>query len=156
METQTPSDRGSSFVRGAVAGGLATGAMTGVMLAAQRAGLVGELPPRKVTRRALRRLRFDARVRRARVTAALSHLGFGMVAGALYGVLAGRTGDRRPSLAGGLGYGTLVWAASYAGWLPSLGLMPPPHRDRPGRQPALVLAHMVYGAVLAVLSHRSV
>ena len=41
---------------------------------------------------------------------------------------------------------------SYSGWLPALHLMPPPEQDRPGRQPSMVAAHVVYGAVLGALS----
>jgi hypothetical protein len=157
METSVASDRGTTLARGAVAGGLATGAMTGVMLGAQRAGLLGKMPPLRITERLFRRLHpATVRGRRKHVLAAVSHLGFGIAAGALYGGLAGRMGDRRPSLLGALGFGGLVWAGSYAGWLPRLGLMPPPHRDRPGRQSTMLLAHLVYGAVLFALAHRRV
>jgi hypothetical protein len=153
MQSQPNGERGSSFLRGALAGAAATGAMTAVMFGAQRAGLLGRMPPHKITATALRWVRpWTTSRRKTKALASMGHLGFGMAAGALYGALAGRTGDRRPSVPGGLGFGALVWVASYAGWLPSLGLMPAPHRDRPGRPPAMLLAHLVYGAVLSALA----
>jgi hypothetical protein len=156
VSTTTISDGGSSVLKGALAGAVATGAMSGVMFAAQRAGLMGRMPPHKITRAALRWVRpWTASTGKTKGLASLGHLAFGMVAGALYGGLAGRLGDRRPSLGGGLGFGTLVWLTSYAGWLPKLGLMPPPHRDRPGRQPSMLLAHLVYGVVLSRLARRA-
>ena len=48
-------------------------------------------------------------------------------------------------------FGIAVWAVSYAGWVPKLGLMQPPSRDRPGRPTAMILAHLVYGATLGAL-----
>jgi len=41
------------------------------------------------------------------------------------------------------------WLAGYGLWVPAIGAVPPLHRDRPGRQVALIAGHVVYGAVLA-------
>jgi len=142
---------GAALLRGAWAGAVATGAMSAVMFGAQRAGLMGRMPPHKITTAALRRLRpWTTPSAPTKALASVAHLGFGVAAGALYGLL--RRG--RGSVAGALGYATAVWAASYVGWVPSLGLMRPAHRDRPGRQPALLAAHLVYGAVLDLLARR--
>src|SRR5687768_3494177 len=65
------------------------------------------------------------------------HLGFGAAAGALRAALAPRSS--------GVAFGLGVWAASYAGWAPALGLMPPPTRDRPGRPATMIIAHVIYG-----------
>ena len=51
----------------------------------------------------------------------------------------------------GIVFGSAVWFVSYMGWVPALGLMPPPHRDRPGRQLVMVLAHWIYGATLGAV-----
>ena len=76
-----------SLVVGFTAGALSTVAMTVVMLGAKRAGVTGELPPERITRRAIAAVspqppddhHEDA-------IAAVAHLGFGAVAGALFGV----------------------------------------------------------------------
>lgn len=75
------------------------------------------------------------------------HLGFGASVGALYGAAA----SLRPGLAGpasGVAAGLSVWGASYAGWVPALGLLPPPDADRPGRPTAMVASHVAFGAAL--------
>jgi hypothetical protein len=48
----------------------------------------------------------------------------------------------------GVAFALGVWAASYAGWIPALGLLPPPGRDNPRRAWTTATAHVVYGAVL--------
>jgi hypothetical protein len=134
---------------GAVAGIAATATMTGVLASAR--WLVGEPPPRKLTRRVLGRLGIHLR-RGAQLDAAsaLAHVAYGTGMGALYGMLPRRAG----SLAGGALFGLGLWAVSYMGWIPKLGLMRHPSRDRPGRPTAMVLAHLVYGTTLAI-AHRA-
>lgn len=139
---------------GAVDGSVATLVMSGIMLAAGRAGLMGRMPPRKITEWLLRRFRpWTIPSRRTRWLSALAHLGFGAGAGALYGAGTIR-GPARGARAVALGtaYGAAIWAVSYAGWVPALGIMPPPRRDRPGRPPVMFAAHLVYGAVLGWLT----
>ncbi len=42
----------------------------------------------------------------------------------------------------GIAFGGLIWLVSYVGWVPTLGMMPPIHRDRPDHHPAIMaLAH---------------
>jgi hypothetical protein len=77
------------------------------------------------------------------LSTSIAHLGFGVSCGALYGATAPRSTVTR-----GIAYALGVWAASYAGWIPALGILPPPHRDRPARQVTVLSAHIVYGAVL--------
>lgn len=144
---------------GAVAGAAATALMSGVMLAAQRAGLMGELPPSKITNAAVDAVgaeRVDRPTRNA--LSAGAHFGFGVFAGAAFGILHRRIEVGVPVPVQGIVFGTVVWLVSYAGWVPALGIMPPPHRDRPGRQPSMLVSHWVYGgvlgAVVSVLSRR--
>lgn len=129
------------LLAGAAAGVLATGAHTLVMWTAKRAGLLGELPPRKITRALLG----PFRSRRALdAQTALAHVGFGLALGAAFALLPRRW--RSPAT--GTAFGTLVWATSYVGWVPRLGVMPKPTWDRPGRPTAMVLAHVAFGLVL--------
>jgi hypothetical protein len=129
--------------------------MSASMRVAQAAGLLGRMPPRKITdhlldiagvKRATPRLARNA-------LATINHVGFGASCGALFAVghaLVGRRLPMRPlaTVAAGIAYGTMVWAVSYAGWVPALGVMPRPSRDRVGRPTAMVLAHWVFGGVL--------
>jgi hypothetical protein len=137
--------------RGALAGMAGTLLMSGVMLAAQKSGLLGKAPPHKINDRLWlwAAARWPRRSRR-RVGSAASHFAFGTVGGALFG-LGLRPGLRRAvRLPAGMAYGVAIWAGMYGVALPALGLMPRMARDRPGRPFAMALAHVVYGAVLAL------
>lgn len=140
---------------GAAAGVVATVPMSGLMLAAQKAGLVGKQPPKRITEAALDAAGVQGRTEREEdALSALAHLAFGAGAGALFGVGARALPARAPRVPAGVAFGLLVWLASYAGWVPALGVLPPPGRDRPGRPVTMVLAHVVYGAVLGALHHK--
>jgi len=142
--------------RGLAAGALATVGMSGLMFAGRRAGLLGRMPPEKITARALDRLG----VRRTRGTqdalASLLHLAFGAGAGAAFEVGRRRARLPMPAWLQGLAFGTAVWTVSYAGWVPALGIMQPPQRDRPGRPATMLAAHWVYGALLALFASGAV
>ncbi|HMQ29394.1 MAG TPA: MBL fold metallo-hydrolase [Chloroflexaceae bacterium] len=142
---------------GALAGLAATGPMTAVMLALAvlRAGDGRDpFPPRQVMEGVAGRLGLWQRAgeaQRAALTLA-GHFGYGAAMGTLYGAR-----DREPIPAGPLGgaaYGLLVWAASYAGWLPALGIVQPPWREPRGRTLQLLASHLVWGATLGWLARR--
>lgn len=142
---------------GAVDGAAATLAMSAVMAAAARAGQLGEPPPRRIVRRARKHAgtwSWNASSRSHGAWAVLVHFAFGAGAGSLFESAYGRTRAPLPAPIAGAGFGVAVWLASYAGWVPALGLMPPPHRDRADRQAWMVVAHLVYGAVLGTLFGR--
>lgn len=137
-------------IREGIAGGVVgTLAMSAVMLLGQRAGLMGEQPPEKIAARVL-----DAAGQEGgdpaprKALAALTHLGFGTATGALFGFLHRHLRLGIPAELHGAIFALGVWAVSYKGWLPALGIMPPPEHDRPGRPIIMILAHVVYGAVL--------
>jgi hypothetical protein len=129
---------------GAVSGLAATATMSLLMLAAHRSGLLGEPPPRRLTRRLLSRLGpVSPRGRSLDAAATLAHFSFGAAMGVLFGLAPGR-----PSASRGMLFGLGVWAVNYAGILPRLRLMPKARRDRPGRPASMIAAHLVYGATL--------
>ncbi len=140
--------------RGAGAGLVATVVMSAVMLAADKSGATPQPPPQRITDHLLHRAgsRPSRGLRRALGTAA--HVGFGAGAGAAYAAVQGKARLLGPPAASGVGYGLGVWASSYAGWIPALGALPPPDEDRPGRVRTMVIAHIVYGAVLGALVGR--
>ena len=154
-----PGRRGGATVAnlraGAVAGTLATGLMSAVMLGAKRIGLMGEMPPEKITARFLDRLGWTSRSSRTQdLMATITHVGFGAAAGSLFAILERRLRPPAPPVLAGVGFATGVWLVSYQGWVPALGIMAPPSRDRPGRPQSMLVAHLVFGAVLGALLGR--
>lgn len=79
------------------------------------------------------------------------HFGYGAACGAVYALLIGLV---RPAMLAGVLAGLAVWKASYDGWIPTLGIMPPPEQDERGRTTAMVLAHLAYGAALGLMLER--
>jgi uncharacterized membrane protein YagU involved in acid resistance len=139
---------------GAVGGAVGTAAFTGWMKGAQRTGLLGELPPRKITRKAVQAATPTPSKTTIDVATTLTHLGFGVATGALFGVLSRRLHPRVPGVVQGALWGSAVWAASYAGWVPALDLMPPPHKDRPDRPVVMFLGHLIFGGLLGAIAGR--
>ncbi|WP_181871127.1 DUF6789 family protein [Sphaerisporangium album] len=136
----------SNLVKGGVGGLLATAAMSAVMLAADRAGLMGEHPPKRIVRAALPGHKHLPKPGE-RPLAVISHFAYGGFCGAVF---AAATGRREPRVPLGVMYGLGIWVVSYQGWVPSAGILPPAHRDRPGRQLTMMAAHVVYGATLVL------
>jgi hypothetical protein len=129
--------------------------MSSVMLGAKRLGLMGELPPEKVTARFLDWAGWRPRPHRAQdLISAATHLGFGAAAGAVFAAVELCSRPPVPAVPSGILFGAAVWLVSYQGWIPALEIVPPPRRDRPGRAPSMFAAHLVYGAVLGALVGR--
>jgi uncharacterized membrane protein YagU involved in acid resistance len=124
------------------------------MKGAQRAGLLGELPPRKIARKALASAGEPSKTA-IDVATVVSHLGFGLATGALFGVISRRLHPRVPGAVQGAVWGSVVWAASYAGWVPALDIMPPPQKDRPDRPWVMFLGHIIFGGLLGAIAGRS-
>jgi hypothetical protein len=130
--------------------------MSAVMLVAGRTGAMGAQPPERVTEKAL-----DAADVRPTsegqqdAAASLAHLAFGAGGGAAFALLHRRLNLPVPAVAQGVVFGLGVWAASYQGWIPALGILPPADDDRPGRRRTMIAAHVVYGGVLGALEDRS-
>jgi uncharacterized membrane protein YagU involved in acid resistance len=142
--------RSSDIARGAAAGAIATLAHTAVMEIARRMGVLGEPPPKKITRAVAGVEESGAALN---LTTVALHFGFGAVTGALYAALHPR--PESVTVGSGIRFGTLVWTSSYAGWVPALGIMPMPQNDqKKGRPPAMIAAHWAYGAVLAASLRR--
>jgi Rieske Fe-S protein len=138
-----------SMARGGVGGVVATLAMSAVLLVQKELGWLGQHPPKKIVRSIRRRAGFFGTSRRKETaTTIAAHFGFGAGGGMLFGLVHRRSRGWAASSLLGAGFGTAVWAASYYGWVPALGLMKPPHRDRPFRPTSMVAAHLVFGTVL--------
>lgn len=137
---------------GVIGGLVGTVPMSAAMLAARQLGLMGWQPPERITQKL-----FFRRVQRVKdrdtrnLVATVLHFAFGSVGGAIYGVARRRLPWRVDPVLTGVVFGTLVWAGSYMGWVPALGLMPQPRHDRPDRPIIMVVAHWIFGATLGAV-----
>jgi hypothetical protein len=143
---------GTAAIRGTVAGLLATALMSALMMVGKRFGLVGGVPPEKITAKLLNKggIRRSSKQQDALATAA--HFAFGAAGGTMFGPISRRVPIPRVPL--GVAYGTAIWAVSYKGWVPWLRVMPPAERDRRDRQAVMLAGHIVYGAALGLLMGR--
>jgi uncharacterized membrane protein YagU involved in acid resistance len=139
------------WLKGALAGLVATVPMTLFMLATQRflpRGQRYDLPPEIITKELAHRAHIRHHMNKKLILGATlaSHLGYGATMGVLYGPL----GRRRPLLATGQGvlFGLVVWAASYLGLLPLLGMSESGHREPVRRNLMMIAAHVVWGSVM--------
>lgn len=137
--------------RGAVGGAVATGAMTLFMLGAQRLAEGGRLGPKAITQEMIERTVGDAPEPVVNAATAVNHLAYGVTMGALYGATAGRS-QRLPPAIRGILFGNAIWALSYKGWVPAMGILPEPEHDITQRQLRVYLAHWVYGGVLGAVA----
>lgn len=149
--------RETDLVRGTVAGFVATLPMSLVMSSFHQ-----QLPPEErypqepslVTQEIEQTLALNQYINEPRhmLLTLLSHFGFGAAAGAFYAPVT-RSLHLAPALRGII-YGMGVWALSYQGVLPGLGILPP-ERERPASRTALLItAHVVWGLALGVLFER--
>ncbi|MDH2445442.1 hypothetical protein QDR37_15960 [Amnibacterium sp. CER49] len=138
-------DRPAPLPSGAAAGLAATLAMSGLLVAAKALGALPKQPPVLLVKKVLPNLPEAV----AQPLSWAAHLGYGAVGGALLPVLL-----RRVTPARGLAYGLAIYAASYEGWVPVAGVLPPAHADDRRRVATMLAAHVVYGAVLGRLLRR--
>ncbi len=130
--------------------------MTVAMVAMHRRlppGQRGPLPPYHISMAAAERVGmrcYLAGNSRLATTMTL-HFAYGTTVGALYVpfscIMPGR------DLPKGLVFGVLVWAGSYLGWLPITGLLSPATRHPAARNALMIVAHLVWGTVIALTVH---
>jgi hypothetical protein len=143
-------------LEGAAAGAVATAAMSVPMLVAQRRGSMGTQPPERVVEEAAEQTDGGNELseRDQDLAASLAHLGFGMGAGATFALVHRALDPPLPTVVQATAFAGGVWALSYRGWIPRLGVLPPPEHDRPDRQRTMLLAHLFFGAVLGAAEGR--
>lgn len=142
-----------ALLDGAIGGAAGTVTLSAAMLTAERLGLMGEYPPKLIARAAFEALGMHSPSAAAQAALAIAaHFGFGIAVGALFAVLHRRLRVPLPEPVHGMLYATLVWVFSYRGWIPQVGVMPPPERDRPATRPAaMLLGHEIFGATLGAV-----
>ncbi|HEY7908511.1 MAG TPA: DUF6789 family protein [Thermomicrobiales bacterium] len=146
-----------AILDGALGGVVGTAGMSAFMLAAGKAGLMGEHPPDTIAGAALDAVGVQQQDEEALdALAILLHFGFGVSCGTLFGLLHRRLPFRVPAALHGMVFASIIWVTSYQGWIPALGIMPPASEDRPDRPRVMLLAHLVYGAILGnIVARRS-
>lgn len=138
---------------GGIAGLLATLIMSVCMLAADVLGWMNEQPPKTITSRVARRAGMPVSGASLDVATGFAHLGFGIVGGSAFSLIARRLPGLLARVVVGVGYGLLIWATSYLAVLPRLDLMPGPAEGERRRTPVMLFAHVVYGAMLGILDY---
>lgn len=153
-----------SLLAGALAGGVATLAMSPLMAprltrtvsrAVPGVAPLEEFPPRRVVQEAQERVpEVDPLSDESEDVATwLSHIGFGVAMGALYGV-AVRQAPPGSGVATGTLFGLGVWAVSYLGWMPAFGVSTGTASGHPGQLPFPFAAHLVYGFTTGMIHDR--
>ena len=144
-----------AWLKGALAGFVATGPMTLFMLVTQRFLPRGQryaLPPEIITRELARRAHVRQQLNKGQILAAtlVSHFGYGAAMGALYSPLGKKIA--LPAAAKGLLFGLAVWAGSYLGLLPLLGMTESGQREPQRRNLMMIAAHAVWGATMGIVA----
>lgn len=155
-----------ALTRGLVAGAIGTGVMTAYQLAVAKAkeGASDDAPPAEpdapadpwegapapaqLARRVIEGVfQRDVGPERIGTLTNVTHWGYGVMWGGLYGLLAGSAPRTRP-LPAGVAFGTGVWASSYAALVP-MGLYEPPWTYPPAELATDASYHVVYGVAVA-------
>lgn len=140
---------------GLIAGVVATGPMTIATALWHRQLPVSErypLPPREITMKVAREVglskHMDSEMRSAATL--IAHFGYGGAAGAIYGALDDLI--PAPTLVKGMTAGFILWAASYLGWLPGVGILKPATNHPARRNILMIAAHLVWGTAVAAFT----
>ena len=139
------------LVAGAIGGAAATASHSAVMLTAQRAGLIGKLPPKLIAEAGLDAAGVHPPEAATNLLSTAAHVAYGLGAGPVYGVWRRLMPLPVPGPVQGLMFGLGMWALNYGGITPGLGIMPPPDEDDPGRVATMVAAHCAYGLTLGTI-----
>lgn len=142
------------YARGAVSGAVATLVMTATIETGKRLFRFWTPPPKEITKNVMSQLGMSRTQSRstASVTWLAAHEAYGMACG--MGYVHVRPFMPPSPRAAGLIFGGAVWGVSYLGYLPALDLYPFPEDDRRSRLTVMVIAHAVFGIVLADMEHR--
>jgi hypothetical protein len=139
---------------GAAAGAVATIPMTIVMETLHQQ-LPGEparpLPPREITEGMAVKAGVHREIdeREMQQLTLAGHVGYGAACGAVFGFMAPR--NVPGAVAAGMAFGLGVWAGSYLGWLPAIGVRQSALDDPPARSGLMIAAHLTWGAAAGAI-----
>jgi putative membrane protein len=142
-------------VIGLIAGVVATGPMTAAMILWHRRLPAAErypLPPREITMKLARKAGVAEQMSPETRSAAtmLAHFAYGGATGAIYGAV--DDAIPFPTLYKGIGFGLIVWTASYLGLLPGAGVLKVATKHPARRNLLMIGAHVVFGAATGALT----
>ena len=109
------------------------------------------LPPYRVTRQLEKAIGIEDKINdtQHQTATAVAHFGYGAAAAVPFAALAYRL--PLPTTMSGILYGLLVWAGSYLGWLPIVGVMEPATKHPWQRNALMIVAHLVWGSTLGLI-----
>ena len=144
----------ATLLNGALAGVVATVPMSMVMLIMHR--LLPEyeqypLPPHEITAEVAEKADMEEHLNEPEHTMAttISHFAYGAVTGTLY-VATAKNMFPNPAI-GGAVFGLAVWAGSYLGLLPAMGILSPATEHPLRRNALMIAAHLIWGSVTGML-----
>jgi len=146
----------SCAIRGGVAGGLATVGMTAAMLAMHRCLPARQrygLPPEQIVDEMLNRTDIENQLtdRHFEALTMLAHHGYGTSMGAVYGMVEPHCRSA-PPVVSGMSFGFVVWALSYLGWLPAMGMDASATREPLQRNALMIVSHLIWGGTTGLLT----
>ena len=146
---------GLSWLKGTIAGLVGTGPMTAFMLLTQRflpKGQRYDLPPEIITKELAHRAHVRQHMNKGQILMAttVSHFGYGAAMGTLYSLLAKKV--PLPAVVKGTLFGLLIWAVSYLGLLPLIGMSESGQREPVRRNLMMIAAHVVWGSTMGVVT----
>lgn len=144
----------TTLTKGALAGFAATLPMSAVMLAAHEFLPPHErypLPPSEIVSRVAEKVGVEEAAAGSdhKLLTTASHFAYGAATGALYAALPHQISPS--SALNGTIFGLIVWAGSYLGLLPALGILRPATKHPARRNALMIAAHVVWGSALGVL-----
>ena len=145
-----------TMIRGALAGLAGTAVMTLMMKKAAPKIVPEEMrpdkfPPKRAVEWAEEQAGEPNALTESQETKAAmgAHFTYGSGAGVVYGLLREQMGGIPAPLSGML-FGVGLWAVSFEGWMPALGVQEATHEKPPKKWPMPIMGHMVYGATTAL------
>jgi hypothetical protein len=138
-------------IAGATAGVVATIVMSLPMVVAQRLRLMDREPPEEVTEQVAAVAGLPLAGVRLQLAATSAHLAFGGIAGAFFNVALRRVFRVAAAKELAPAYAVSVWALSYRGILPTLGLVRSTAQAGGTRDAVMLFSHLVFGVVLGRL-----
>lgn len=144
----------NKFVISSIAGALATLPMTLVMSYLHKrlpSHKKSDLAPREITEELSSKAGLDKYMSEKDVVGATigSHFGYGAASGIIAAPLLDTV--KRPKVIAGMGFGLLIWAGSYLGWLPVSGLYKSATQEPRERNTLYIASHLVWGAFLGLI-----
>ena len=148
----------SSLMSRALAGFIGTIPMTIFMLLMHRLLPNWQkyaLPPEAITHELSERIDLDKYMNKQQLLAAtlVSHFGYGTVMGMLYGMMMYRLS--LSTMVKGILWGLAVWAVSYLGLLPALGISQSAEKEPWKRIALMIGAHVIWGASLGAIERQT-